>query len=288
MKFNKTQIKSIHENSYGFTLLELLLAVSIMTIIVTALYGIFNYTQRALRLNLNQSDVLEAARITLETLRQDLVQMVAPPTNDISFYAMLEVSPMQAGDVRLTNWTYTLAFLKKEGAEYEASVYKVIADGYVGSLFRYSQRLQPLNYKAKYIEGLLKLDPSLFGMIIDGVVLFNVEAFDFYGMSIIQPSKPRNYPDTVQIIAGSASTGKRGLILYDRSLPVGVIIELGVLEPNELQTYRNLLYGKGANPTMLLNPALAQKFLAQRAGQIHIFKRHLIIPRGNLMPIAEP
>ena len=61
----------------AFSLLEILLVVSIMTVIVYALYTMFDHTQRALRGNTTQVDVQEAARATMDLISRDVEQCAA-------------------------------------------------------------------------------------------------------------------------------------------------------------------------------------------------------------------
>ncbi|SVB29165.1 uncharacterized protein METZ01_LOCUS182019, partial [marine metagenome] len=61
--------------SQAFTLLELLVAVSVMTLIIYALYALFNQTQMALRKNAAQVDVNEGGRAAMEMIVRELSQM---------------------------------------------------------------------------------------------------------------------------------------------------------------------------------------------------------------------
>ncbi len=62
----------------GFSLVELLLAVSLMSLIVFGLYSMFNETQKALRSNVSQVDVLESGRAAIERLVADFELAAAP------------------------------------------------------------------------------------------------------------------------------------------------------------------------------------------------------------------
>src|SRR5216684_552713 len=59
----------------GFTLVELLVAVTLMTFIVLGLLAMLTTTQRAFRNSLNQTDVQEAGRIATEMISRELEQM---------------------------------------------------------------------------------------------------------------------------------------------------------------------------------------------------------------------
>ncbi|MFN0068217.1 MAG: type II secretion system protein J [Limisphaerales bacterium] len=59
----------------AFTVIELLLAVAIMTLIVFGLYAVFDQTQKALRGSIQQVDVFEGARAAVDLLREDVEQV---------------------------------------------------------------------------------------------------------------------------------------------------------------------------------------------------------------------
>ena len=71
-------IKIHHVKKNAFSLVELLVAVALMTVIIVGLYSMFNETQRALRTNVSQVDVLEAGRSAIELIVQDIQQAEAP------------------------------------------------------------------------------------------------------------------------------------------------------------------------------------------------------------------
>lgn len=68
----------------GFTVIELLVAVSVLSIIVYVLFSIFNQTQKALRGNLAQVDVLESGRAAMELLIREVYEMSPTPAPLVS------------------------------------------------------------------------------------------------------------------------------------------------------------------------------------------------------------
>lgn len=84
-------IKIHHLRKNAFSLVELLVAVALMTVIIVGLYSMFNETQRALRTNVSQVDVLESGRSAIELIVQDIQQAEAPgplrkiPSGEILF-----------------------------------------------------------------------------------------------------------------------------------------------------------------------------------------------------------
>src|SRR5205823_11531048 len=63
--------------SRAFTIVELLVAISVLTLIVLVLYGMFDQVQKALRGNVAQVDVLEGGRAAMQLLSGEMEQMEA-------------------------------------------------------------------------------------------------------------------------------------------------------------------------------------------------------------------
>ena len=61
----------------GFSLIEVMLVVSLLALIVLALMAVFDFTQRAFRASVTQTDVLEGGRATMDMMAADLRQMTA-------------------------------------------------------------------------------------------------------------------------------------------------------------------------------------------------------------------
>ncbi|MCS1409875.1 MAG: hypothetical protein M2R45_03061 [Verrucomicrobia subdivision 3 bacterium] len=74
----QTRMFGTRKTIQAFSLIELLVAVSLMSVIVLGLYAMFNETQKALRANVSQVDVLEAGRAAIDILVQDIEQAAAP------------------------------------------------------------------------------------------------------------------------------------------------------------------------------------------------------------------
>ena len=60
--------------SRAFTLLEILVSVALLSFIVLGLFAMFNQTQRAFRMSMTQSDILEAGRAVMEMMPRELEQ----------------------------------------------------------------------------------------------------------------------------------------------------------------------------------------------------------------------
>jgi len=67
--------------SRGFSLLEMLIGIGILSVVVLALYSLFDQTQKALRANINQVDVSEGGRAVMELLVRDVSRASASGIN---------------------------------------------------------------------------------------------------------------------------------------------------------------------------------------------------------------
>jgi Prokaryotic N-terminal methylation motif len=63
--------------SSAFTLIEILVTVSLLAFIILGLYAMFTQVQRAFKMSMTQVDLLEAGRAVTETLPRELEQMAA-------------------------------------------------------------------------------------------------------------------------------------------------------------------------------------------------------------------
>ena len=67
--------KSKIENAGAFSLIEILVVITLLSLIVVALMAVFNSTQTAFRSSVTQTDVLEGGRATMDVMTADLRQM---------------------------------------------------------------------------------------------------------------------------------------------------------------------------------------------------------------------
>src|SRR5439155_24110359 len=66
---------TFHVSRAAFTLVELLVAVALMSFIVLGLLAMFSQTQRAFRASMTQTDVLESGRIFTDMMARELGQL---------------------------------------------------------------------------------------------------------------------------------------------------------------------------------------------------------------------
>src|SRR6266545_2235625 len=113
----------------AFTLVELLVAISVLTLIVLVLYGLFDQVQKALRSNVAQVDVLEGGRAAGQLLSGDAEQMVAGNQSaSTNLYIDLTALPYQQAllDTNRVNALQELFFLSHTNKSWIGTGYRVL------------------------------------------------------------------------------------------------------------------------------------------------------------------
>jgi prepilin-type N-terminal cleavage/methylation domain-containing protein len=203
----------------AFSLLELMVAVGIMTVIVAALYTVFSATQRALRANVSQTDVTEGGRFAMALLAEDLRRLTASgasretnllyglspainapllselkpaelteryytnrPPPDFTGYQPV-VQALDVGNARRVNVLQELFIHSRSGVRAAGVAYRVInARSGVGSLARYHFEHTNRFVTPGLLSAACLLQPAAnFSPILDGVIHFRVQAYDPLG-----------------------------------------------------------------------------------------------------------
>lgn len=233
----------------AFSVVELMLAISIMGIIVYALFMVFNQTQKAMRASQIQGDVSEKGRAIMEIVSRELAQ--AQPTfsaipntnytawtNEINLFAYGEYQHIQSEPGRpdlptRTNSLYSLFFLNKHSNIWTGIGYRVtnVVHG-VGELVRYElpYTLSPADPLPRgnllpiaFLTDLNNPNPiTSYHHTADGVVHFKVSAYDADGRRFIWTEPGRhdtNYyavyrPNDYPPIGPPFSTNDATVVVY--------------------------------------------------------------------------
>ncbi|MCW5555648.1 MAG: prepilin-type N-terminal cleavage/methylation domain-containing protein [Verrucomicrobiae bacterium] len=275
----------------GFSLIEILVVVALLSIIILGLLMMFNQTQKAFRTGLAQVDVLESGRAATEMLARELAQMTpahAPRSNrvnyGVNFYAGV---PNMAGYVPLRqplpgsatpaverlNLLQELFFLSRYNRTWAGIGYLVTPrDDGVAALYRYYGTNSGTNSQDPGLLYNTFLSTPLTNMsrIVDGVVHFKIRAFDTNGVWI-NSDHPR--PAVTNILAQPFAFGEaRDLRFYSNAVPAFVEFELGVLENRVLERARSI-------------PVAARRaYLEKQASRVHLFRMR--VPIRNVDPTA--
>ncbi len=148
----------------GFTLVEVMVVMTLLTFIVIALMGVFGATQSAFRASLTQTDVLESGRAAMDLITSDLRTM-APSggTNfgPVNFYvnAYLNsaplVQPLVASGASRTNVQQNVFILSRGNLNgvptWYGTGYAVwLSPDHIYSLYRFSASLPVAQPGAAY------------------------------------------------------------------------------------------------------------------------------------------
>ena len=338
----------------GFTVTELMVAVSLMSLIVFALYAMFNQVQKALRANMSQVDSSERGRAVLEIVSRELeaarVSMRPEVTN---FWIMPQARALQPGvqtDIMQigipntrTNMFEYIYYQAKQDKAWRGVGFLVLdptnnpagkqmvgpaANG-LGKLYRYEtpeparEFYHPTtNLFHNYLTNLdmvnLGLAPATnFAHVADGVVHFKLLPYDTQGRLLAFSTT--NLDSAYRIIRQFSANPKTGLPFKDSSgmygsycevvttntlaaanvflvsmdslvarpfqtqamaafrsnaLPAYVELELGVLEPDAMKRYDQMVKDGQA--------VAAKAYLQKRIANVQIFRKR--IPFRTVVP----
>lgn len=283
-------------NRSAFSLIEIMIVMGLLSIMVLGLMAMFNQTQRAFRLGMMQTDVLESGRLATDMLVREIEQITpsygraffAPP----GFYSRLSdvrntgVQTLLAGNYPRTNIMEDLFFLKRENQTWTGIGYFVRTNeaffggnagfGPVGTLYRFetnnhlSQFQQnPDAFTKAYNDAVLGNNPNV-SKVVDGVVHFRIRAYDTNGVWITPPSwnGPAVYMYRTNIQANpSALFSEVGLYDFEsNAVPAYVEIELGVLEQQTYEKYKSI-------PTFNTR----SNYLVNQAAHVHLFRQRIAV-----------
>jgi type II secretory pathway pseudopilin PulG len=319
----------------AFTITELMVAVSLMTLIVYALYSMFNQTQRALRSNEAQVDSTERGRGVLELVSREMesarVGLRADTTNlwlrtpgNVPTLAQKDAitgDPAAALPMR-TNRFDDVYYLTKSDKAWRGVGYIVLQStniptkgealdrpgGGLGTLYRYETPLTNRDYafpSTNLFSGFVKSLPAPnttlwstnatnFSQISQGIVHFRVLPYDtkgqlmaFYTTNLDSEYRmvrtgplgvlkyplsniPQNYITNATVLIGQGSQAdplSTSTTFRSNALPAYLELELGVLEPDALRTYNQMIKDEQGPQ--------ARAFLERRIAKVQIFRKRI-------------
>lgn len=84
---------AVHASHAGFSLVEIMVVIAMLGVIVLGLFSVFNQTQRALKSNNAQVDVMEAGRNAFDLITREIEQAVAPGIEHTNIYELAYFYP---------------------------------------------------------------------------------------------------------------------------------------------------------------------------------------------------
>ena len=288
----------------GFTLVEVMVVVVLLSLIVYALMMVFSSTQAAFRSSVTQAGVLDDGRAAMDLIASDLRAMTPGHGRGgggaANFYVIVDrplsplfplIQPMVGGSSRRTNVLEAFYILSRGNQNGVPTWYGV---GYAVAPTNASGRLYPLyrfatNYPVASANPVFMFNHDFFvflgnvsggSHLMDGVVALTVHAYDVNGglmtTNIITVASGRGatnqnvyYFPPIPPVGGQVGFG-----MYSNTLPASVEIEMGVLEDRALQRAESLNF----------NLKVQSNYLSGAAGAVHVFRQRVTIP--NVDPSA--
>ena len=286
MRIDATKHSGIARLRQAMTLMELLVAMGILSIIVVGLLAMFQQTQRALRASATQTDVLETWRAVMDLMVREIQQAAAinlphynnnfydfSISNSVNFFGITNssngqfppLSQKRSGGAPNQDYDFEdIFFVIHDGNEWRGIGYFINLTnnaGY-GTLYRFLSIETNWNYATNlYIDFLneksdFQNNPTLIGTyktrrVADGIVHLEAHFYNEEGFM---------YPN---IIATNLIKFDNFAVFMGNLLPYTVEIQLGVLEPPLLDRVRGMPGGA------------ARAFLEDehRAGRVHLFRQ---------------
>ena len=277
----------------GFSLVEVLLVVSLLSLIELALMAVFSSTQRAFRAAVTQTDVLEGSRAAVELMATDLramtpsygVSNLIPPniTCPVNFFVVANsygyaplTQSLPGGSVLRTNLLNYFFVLGRENTKWTATGYIVdtTSSSPLYPLYRFYAETNTANSPqllcqlfANYINNAQWTNMS---HLIDGVVQLTVHAYDTNGTWINDSGLlPYTHARNTCFLS---TVGEPQFYMFSNTVPVSVELELGVLEDRVLARAESL----PITPVDLRTP-----YLQTQSGALHLFRQRVSIPNAD-------
>jgi hypothetical protein len=283
------------KGSAAFSLIEIMVVVGLLSVIVLGLMAMFTQTQKAFRLGMAQTDVLESGRIATDMIVRELEQITPSYTqiysNAPNFYADLLGFGNEFGSQRLpggvlvrTNLMHDVFFVVRENQTWTGIGYFVRTNvtgpndfGAVGSLYRFETNNNALQFAANPGGLFAGFNRARTGgssvnvsKLLDGVIHFKVRAYETNGYRIVGDIPYWTSSNPTNIYSGRYPLVDESYYwFYSNAVPTTVDLELGILEQQTYEKYKSIpIYTAQTN------------FLADQAGHVQLFRQR--IPIHNL------
>ena len=239
---------SLPRRPSGFTVMEMLVSVTLLGVIVFGLYAMFNQTARALRQVNRQAEVFDGGRATMSLVAREMQEMVASGRDNVPNFFAQEVSNLtqsRPGGGDQVNVLQAIYFLTRHNDNWTGTGYRIddIASG-VGTLYRFTTN-GPADAMNGFFAAFAPANDT--HLVAEGVIHFQVLPFD---------------------AAGRLHTNltANGFSFTNNYLPAYVDFELGILEPQALKQFRTFT-----------DTSMAEDFLKRQIGRVQLFRQRLQI-----------
>jgi prepilin-type N-terminal cleavage/methylation domain-containing protein len=260
----------------GFSLIEIMVAVTLLAVITVGLLAMFYHTQRAFRLGAGQVDTLEAGRSTMQLLSRELQEMYPSHLTGVVNFAVAPGNASAGVDMDLpgglyrTNVLQDISFLAHRGDEWIGVAYRVAHKNRgAGTLYRSVISTNPSNQRVVIPEPQWKIVTQLFADIsprtadlTSGNAAIETDLnFHRIADGVVHLRVRGAYDDKGRVFPESAP----GVYIFTNGVPAYVDLELGILDPKALAQFDTRL------------DASARNYLSGQAYRVHLFNRRVPI-----------
>jgi type II secretory pathway component PulJ len=298
----------------AFSMVELLVAMTLLSLIVLVLMTVFNSTQTAFQASVTQTDILEGSRATMDLITTDLRSLT--PCDGVSNYAAQIsggatnfsygavnffvtnnayngypffyeplVQPLPGSTAPRTNLLQYFFMLGRVNTKWTAAGYAVDSSSAspLYPLYRYYAETNVANnpvglyWNFLYAINHAQWTNANLSHVMDGVAHLVVRAYDASG-NLLTNGYNYSQPKRPQNVWFSPPYwGEVGSAFYSNAVPAAVELQLGVLEDRVLQRAESL--GAGTPPMQV--PA-QRTYLQNQAGHVQVFRQRVTIPNVDL------
>jgi len=280
----------------GFSLLEVLVVVSLLSLIVLALMAVFSSTQRAFRSSVTQADVLEGSRAAVDLIASDLRNLT--PSGDakygaVNFFVLANstyysplIQSLPGSSVSRTNLLNYFFALGRQNTKWTAVGYIVdtSASSPLYALYRFyaetNTGVSALTLYTLFTNQITAVNwTTNLSHIIDGVAHLTLRAYDPNG-NWIYPTYTNalnsQFYSPFTTPAGPNGYGEAQFFMFSNTVPAAVELELGVLEDQTLARAESR--GVTGYPPSSPQAAVQWQYLQSQAGTVHVFRQRVTIP----------
>ena len=278
----------------AFSLVEVLLVMTLLSLIILALMNVFSTTQAAFRASVTQTDILEGSRAAMQMITDDLRGLTpsgstsnvvggvildsvnfATVANSFAYAPLVQSLPASPGlRTNLLNYFFVLG---RENNKWTGVGYIVDTTSATPlyPLYRFyaetNSTASPLSLYRTFNNTIVNAQWSNMSHIMDGVVHLAVRPHDPNGNWINTNNNVFKVANTHFLTPAYDETQ---MFMFSNTVPAAVELQLGVLEDRPLRRAESLPY----------NSAAQVNYLQQQAGRVHIFRQLVTIP--NVDPSA--
>ncbi len=258
----------------ALTLVEMMVATSLLVVMMLGLTAMFNQTQRAFRSGLKQVDVFEGGRAVADLMARDFESLSDTASRGVFNFYSADFTPnnppndlIQAnGNVLRTNHFQFIFGQSQVGSDWVGTGYCFktnSAEGIV-TLYRFTKQTNTPN-NSLYFD-YLKAAKDLYRNVSDtnvhrvaeGIIHLKIRAFNKNGIEISPGTNFLTFP-----ITNFVGLANEPGVYQTNRIPSLLEIELGILEPQTLEQAKSV--------------ANSRTFLEKQAGKVHIFRQQIPI-----------